>query len=106
MLKQKKGIFPLYRSSNSSGSREEEEGGSSSPDIQYHISGVPLHGDYGTFFGKTFGFPRAFWDAYAAPNYGRDAATILPVVLHPRSRGTIRLKSANPADKPLLDPKV
>jgi len=75
------------------------------PNIQYHISGVPLHGDYGTFFGKTFGFPRAFWDAYAAPNYGKDAATILPVVLHPKSRGTMRLRSADPTDKPLLDPR-
>merc|ERR1712029_43088 len=75
------------------------------PNIQYHISGVPLHGDYGTFFGKTFGFPSSFWEAYAAPNYGRDAATILPVVLHPKSRGTLRLKSKDPFEKPLLDPQ-
>ena len=76
-----------------------------SPNIQYHISGVSLHGDYGTFFAKTFGFPKEFWDAYAAIHYGKEAATVLPVVLHPKSRGTLRLKSSDPFDPPLLDPK-
>ena len=40
-----------------------------------------------------------------SPYYGRDAVTILPVILHPKGRGSIRLKSSNPTDHPLIDPK-
>ena len=74
-------------------------------DVQYIISGVSTHGDYGTFFGKSFGLPQSFTDKFSTPYHGTDAATILPVILHPKSGGTLRLKSANPFEKPLIDPK-
>jgi choline dehydrogenase len=31
--------------------------------------------------------------------------TFAPILLHPRSRGTVRLRSADPADQPLVDPR-
>nr|WP_234890067.1 GMC oxidoreductase [Sinorhizobium medicae] len=35
----------------------------------------------------------------------RAGATVNPCVLRPRSRGEIRLRSTNPADHPLIDPR-
>jgi choline dehydrogenase len=35
---------------------------------------------------------------------GRDGAILIPVVLRPKSRGTIRLTSTDPFDKPIIDP--
>lgn len=29
---------------------------------------------------------------------------IMPILLHPKSRGTLKIKSKNPEDPPLLDP--
>jgi len=34
----------------------------------------------------------------------KEGITIFPVLLHPKSKGTLRLKSANPEDPPLIDP--
>ena len=35
----------------------------------------------------------------------KEGVSMMPVLLHPRSRGTVRLKSKNPFDPPLVDPK-
>src|SRR5438270_11880956 len=34
----------------------------------------------------------------------RSALTIMPTLIYPKSRGTLRLASADPADAPLIDP--
>ena len=34
------------------------------------------------------------------------AAQLVPTVLHPYSRGTVELASADPLDRPLIDPKL
>lgn len=39
------------------------------------------------------------------PAWGTDAFALHAVVLRPRSRGTVRLRSADPADPPVIDPK-
>lgn len=51
--------------------------------------------------------------SYVAPNQDRDvlhrvdprpAFTVMPTMIYPRSRGTVRLASADPLDAPLIDP--
>lgn len=44
------------------------------------------------------------WDALHSKPPTKDGITIFPVLLHPRSKGTIRLRSVNPADPPLINP--
>jgi len=44
------------------------------------------------------------WEAIHGNPPSREGFTIFPVLLHPRSKGTIRLKSKNPEDPPLINP--
>ena len=52
---------------------------------------------------------RSAWQQYYGEKLkttqGKLQFTILPIVLKPKSRGTIRLKSSNIFDSPLIDPK-
>ena len=52
---------------------------------------------------------RSAWNQYYGEKLkstaGKLQFTILPIVLKPKSRGTIRLKSANAFDPPLIDPR-
>jgi choline dehydrogenase len=36
----------------------------------------------------------------------KDGLSLMPIVLHPRSAGTVRLRSSNAADAPVIDPKL
>ncbi|ESO12860.1 hypothetical protein HELRODRAFT_93524 [Helobdella robusta] len=44
------------------------------------------------------------WAEIHGKPLSREGFTIFPVLLHPRSRGTIRLNTTNPEDPPLIDP--
>ena len=45
------------------------------------------------------------WESVHSDPPSREGFTIFPVLLHPRSRGTIRLRSADPNDRPIIDPQ-
>jgi len=36
----------------------------------------------------------------------QDGVSLMPIVLHPQSVGTVRLRSANANDSPIIDPKL
>jgi len=57
------------------------------------------------FFHKIFGFEGDWWKEFYGPHYAQDAVTILPIVLHPQSRGRLWLQSSSPDDPPYIDPK-
>ena len=48
---------------------------------------------------------QEMWNRYYGPQQSRTHFTILPMILKPKSRGTVRLKSANVFDAPVIDPK-
>ena len=75
------------------------------PDIQYHINSAAPYSDYGAFLYKIFGFAPGWWNPYYSPHYAKDAVTILPIVVHPKSRGRLWLQSNSPYDPPLIDPR-
>lgn len=74
------------------------------PNIKYpllalHIAANPQayeHGDVNV--------EKETWQEIHGNPLTREGFTIFPVLLHPRSRGTIKLQSTNPEDPPLIDP--
>lgn len=66
------------------------------PDIQFHIVATQPDLDY-TVVNKTF-----LRNVY---NSGfREGFTLVPILLHPKSKGTVTLKSSDPFDYPNIDP--
>ena len=60
--------------------------------FQLHFSPISIRNDYG-------------YDAYDLNDYPRvDGFTILPTLLHPKSRGTVNLSSSNPKEAPIIQP--
>jgi choline dehydrogenase len=60
--------------------------------FQLHFTPISIRSEYG-------------YDAYDLYDYPRvDGFTILPTLLHPKSRGTVRLSSSNPSDPPIIQP--
>lgn len=44
------------------------------------------------------------WNSIHLEPLSREGLTIFPILLHPRSKGTVRLRSTNPADPPVINP--
>ena len=53
------------------------------------------------FSGSTFG--QVFRNLHGDME-NKDGMMIMPVLLHPKSRGTLRLQSTDPLEMPLIDP--
>ena len=75
------------------------------PDIQFHfVSGTPVS-DGGTQIRYTHGVRDDVWRKYYQVLASTDTWQPIPVLLRPKSVGTIRLASADPFAKPVIDPK-
>lgn len=64
------------------------------PDIQFHLAPIGIAPDYSTDIYHWKTFPK------------RDGFGILTVLIRPESRGYVGLRSANPADAPLIQPNL
>ena len=74
------------------------------PDIEIHaISGSPTSDD-GTTLRRVQGFSDLMWHSVYLPYLNYDTFSLFPVLLRPKSRGFIRLRSSNPAHPPLIEP--
>jgi len=73
------------------------------PDIEFHfISGSPAS-DGGRTVRVAQGMSDAMWKIYEPlVTADADAITILPMLLRPKSRGKILLRSSNPLDQPII----
>ena len=75
------------------------------PDIEFHfVAGTPVS-DGGTLVRRNNGVRDDIWEEYYAPLSWTDSWQVIPMLLRPLSVGTIRLASADPNDKPLIDPR-
>lgn len=74
------------------------------PDIEIHvISGSPTSDD-GTTFRRVQGFSDLMWHSVYLPYLSFDTFSLFPVLLRPKSRGQITLRSSNPQHPPIIDP--
>ena len=74
------------------------------PDLQLMIIPTGSTVDYGVFFKHIFRINEETWSTYFHKITNNYTISILPVVLHPKSKGHVRIKSNNPRAMPLIDP--
>jgi len=74
------------------------------PHIKYPLIGMSFVANPNPYSAKLLNADPEVWkDSHEKP-LGKDGFTVYPLLLHPRSKGTIRLKSSNPEDQPLINP--
>uniref|UniRef100_A0A2A4K2X4 Glucose-methanol-choline oxidoreductase N-terminal domain-containing protein n=1 Tax=Heliothis virescens TaxID=7102 RepID=A0A2A4K2X4_HELVI len=74
------------------------------PDIEFHFISGSTNSDGGEQISKIHGLMDTFYDAVFRPINDMDVWSIIPMLLRPRSKGFIQLRSANPYDYPYIYP--
>lgn len=74
------------------------------PDIQFHMAPASINSDAGARVKKVLGLKESVYQEVYRPIANRDTWTIMPLLLRPRSRGWVRLRSKNPFQYPIMDP--
>ncbi|KAH9421299.1 hypothetical protein DERP_013748 [Dermatophagoides pteronyssinus] len=75
------------------------------PDFEIHlVSGGPSSDD-GQTFRRVQGYTDEMWHQVYQPYVKFDTFSLYPVMLRPESIGYIELRSTNPYDPPIIDPK-
>jgi len=72
------------------------------PDIEFHFVGGCPASDGGRQIRKAHGLGDTLWQMYH-PLAMKDTWSLLTMLLRPKSRGSVRLRSSNPYDKPVLN---
>ncbi|CAD7087595.1 unnamed protein product [Hermetia illucens] len=73
------------------------------PDIQFHMAPASINSDNGAQVKKVLGLKERVYNDVYKPIGNKDSWTIMPLLLRPRSRGWVRLKSKNPFQYPLIN---
>lgn len=74
------------------------------PDLSFMLLPVGLIADHGIHLRKIINLRDDVWENYFKPIIGQTTISILPILLHPKSRGTVKLNSKNYKDPPLINP--
>ncbi|XP_012061306.1 PREDICTED: glucose dehydrogenase [FAD, quinone] [Atta cephalotes] len=74
------------------------------PDIELHFISGSTNSDGGRQLRKVHGLTKKFYDAVFGPINDKDTWSVIPMLLRPKSRGVIKLRSKNPFDYPLIYP--
>ena len=73
------------------------------PDIQFHFAPASVNSDAGVQVRKILGLTDQVYNAVYRPIANHDSWTLLPLLLRPRSRGWVRLRSSNPFHYPVIN---
>lgn len=74
------------------------------PDIEFHFCSGSTNSDGGSQLKKAHGITDQFYDTVFKPIDNHDSWSAVPVLLRPKSKGLIKLRSANPFDYPSIFP--
>lgn len=75
------------------------------PDIGYLVLPFGASTTAGLQVRKILNVNDKIWEDYFSHFTEKSVVTVLPILLHPKSRGKITLASNNPFDAPLIDPQ-
>ncbi|KAJ8917311.1 hypothetical protein NQ315_002329 [Exocentrus adspersus] len=78
-------------------------GNRSWPDIQFHMAPASINSDGGRKVRKVLGLTEELYNTVYKPISNKDVWTLMPLLLRPRSRGWVRLRSKNPFQAPLIN---
>nr|AEB91339.1 salicyl alcohol oxidase paralog 1 [Chrysomela lapponica] len=70
------------------------------PDMELFMGGGTMSTDLGLVFRRIFNIPLRIYDTIWKPLEGKNVYTVFPMLVHPKSRGYLELKSNNPFDAP------
>ena len=73
------------------------------PDIQLHLLAISSSTDYGHQLFYNLGYKDVVWP-WIAPHTGHSSAMVMPTLSRPRSRGSVTLRSPDPAQPPAIQP--
>ncbi|KAF5272017.1 hypothetical protein FQR65_LT04998 [Abscondita terminalis] len=74
------------------------------PDIEFHFISGSTNSDGGAQIKKAHGLKNEFFERVFGAITNKDVWSVIPVLLRPKSRGVIKLRSKNPFDPPLIYP--
>ncbi|KAL7289003.1 hypothetical protein TKK_0016960 [Trichogramma kaykai] len=74
------------------------------PDVELHFISGSTNSDGGRQIRKIHGLTKRFYDIVFGPINNQDVWSVLPMLLRPKSKGVIKLRSKNPFDHPLIYP--
>lgn len=74
------------------------------PNLQYMVLPVGISADRGSYFRKNLGITDKIWSNYFAKIFDKYSTTFMTLLLHPKSRGEVRIQSKNSNIPPIINP--
>ncbi|XP_040078706.1 glucose dehydrogenase [FAD, quinone] [Ixodes scapularis] len=75
------------------------------PDVEIVLMSVSPSSDEGERYLIDTGLTREVYDAYYKPRRGEHGFQLAPIINRPKSKGHVRLRSADPDEAPVIDPR-
>lgn len=78
-------------------------GNTTSPDIQFMVLPVGITADRGSHLKKYLRITDDVWNNYFVKSFDKYTASILPILLRPKSRGDVKIIGSNPSLPPQIN---
>ncbi|KAL1485402.1 hypothetical protein MTO96_010124 [Rhipicephalus appendiculatus] len=75
------------------------------PDVEIMLIGVPPSSAFVETYLTGQGLKQEVYDQYYKPFRGEPSFQMIPMVMRPKSRGFVKLRSVDPMDDPIIDPR-